>query len=192
MKTDPRLCEHPDRCTFLIAGVGGIAHGDLAPSAASLHQRVHQVGIARLGPPARQTRRVRGVLCMVAEPGCIVRWGVPGRVGWVGWALVWALRSRMGFPRLSWGEASVFGVTADTVSSESPDRLRVDLVAKLREWGSLRSPEVAEAFAKVPREKFAPRRRLPPPTPSGTSSSPSAMPQAGRRALSACHGFKPR
>lgn len=51
-------------------------------------------------------------------------------------------------------------VTADAVLPESPDLLRADLVAKLRESGSLRSPVVAEAFARVPREKFAPEASL--------------------------------
>ncbi|WP_181448802.1 methyltransferase, FxLD system [Nonomuraea aridisoli] len=45
----------------------------------------------------------------------------------------------------------------DTESSTEPaDRLRADMVARLREQGAIRSPEVAEAFAKVPRERFAP------------------------------------
>ncbi|MGI5293062.1 methyltransferase, FxLD system [Nonomuraea polychroma] len=59
-------------------------------------------------------------------------------------------------PNLSDGEANVERVTTDTVSSESPDRLRADMVAQLKDRGSIRSPEVANAFAKVPRERFAP------------------------------------
>ncbi|MET9241305.1 class I SAM-dependent methyltransferase [Nonomuraea sp. NPDC003709] len=45
----------------------------------------------------------------------------------------------------------------DTLSSpESPDLARADIVAQLKGRGSIHSPEVAAAFAKVPREKFAP------------------------------------
>jgi hypothetical protein len=62
---------------------------------------------------------------------------------------------------LSGGEAKVGRVTTETVSAESPDRLRADMVARLKERGVLRSPEVAEAFAKVPREKFAPEASSP-------------------------------
>ncbi|GAA4507974.1 hypothetical protein GCM10023191_067170 [Actinoallomurus oryzae] len=51
-------------------------------------------------------------------------------------------------------------MTADTVSFESSERLRADLVTTLRKRGSLRSPAVAAAFAKVPREKFAPEAPL--------------------------------
>ncbi|WP_193318282.1 bacteriocin immunity protein [Nonomuraea phyllanthi] len=40
--------------------------------------------------------------------------------------------------------------------SESPDRLRAGMVARLKEQGWIRSPEVAAAFAKAPRERFAP------------------------------------
>ncbi|MFI6177962.1 methyltransferase, FxLD system [Nonomuraea sp. NPDC051191] len=43
-----------------------------------------------------------------------------------------------------------------TLSSDSPDRLRAELVAELRRGGWVRSPEVEAAFAKVPRERFAP------------------------------------
>ncbi|WP_405085668.1 methyltransferase, FxLD system [Microbispora sp. NBC_01389] len=42
----------------------------------------------------------------------------------------------------------------------SADRLRAEMVAALTEWGSIRSPEVAEAFAKVPRDRFAPEAAL--------------------------------
>ncbi|MBP2702184.1 hypothetical protein JOL79_00030 [Microbispora sp. RL4-1S] len=45
-------------------------------------------------------------------------------------------------------------------SPESADRLRADLVTALKERGSIRSPEVAEAVAKVPRERFAPEAPL--------------------------------
>ncbi|WP_319019117.1 methyltransferase, FxLD system [Microbispora sitophila] len=51
-------------------------------------------------------------------------------------------------------------MTADARSPESADRLRADLVAALRERGSIRSPEVAAAFTKVPRERFAPEAPL--------------------------------
>ncbi|MFC5828771.1 methyltransferase, FxLD system [Nonomuraea insulae] len=44
----------------------------------------------------------------------------------------------------------------DNLSSESADRLRADMVTQLKKRGSIRSPEVAAAFATVPREKFAP------------------------------------
>lgn len=63
-------------------------------------------------------------------------------------------------PETSWGVANVCRVTAGIVSSESPDLLRADMVAKLRQSGSLRSSVVAEAFATVPREKFAPEAPL--------------------------------
>jgi protein-L-isoaspartate(D-aspartate) O-methyltransferase len=53
-------------------------------------------------------------------------------------------------------------VTADARSPESADRLRADLVTALTERGSIRSPEVAAAFAKVPRERFAPEAPLVP------------------------------
>ncbi|MEV3984312.1 methyltransferase, FxLD system [Nonomuraea sp. NPDC049758] len=43
-----------------------------------------------------------------------------------------------------------------TPPSGSPERLRADLVAELRRAGWIRSPEVEAAFAKVPRERFAP------------------------------------
>jgi protein-L-isoaspartate(D-aspartate) O-methyltransferase len=56
--------------------------------------------------------------------------------------------------------ASVGSVTADTLSSESAARLRAELVATLRQRGSIRTPAVAAAFAKVPREKFAPEASL--------------------------------
>jgi protein-L-isoaspartate(D-aspartate) O-methyltransferase len=56
--------------------------------------------------------------------------------------------------------ANVGPVTADTVSSASSDRLRADLVATLKRRGSLRSPAVTAAFAKVPREKFTPEAAL--------------------------------
>lgn len=52
-------------------------------------------------------------------------------------------------------------MTADILSSESADRLRADLVAALRERGSIRSPAVAAAFASVPRERFVPEASLP-------------------------------
>ncbi|MER7504606.1 methyltransferase, FxLD system [Nonomuraea pusilla] len=45
-------------------------------------------------------------------------------------------------------------------SCESSDRLRDAMVAELRERGVIRSSEVAAAFAKVPREKFAPEASL--------------------------------
>ncbi|MGW4471704.1 methyltransferase, FxLD system [Nonomuraea sp. NPDC004354] len=51
-------------------------------------------------------------------------------------------------------------MTADAPSSETPDRLRADMVAALTERGSIRSPEIATAFAKVPRERFAPEAPL--------------------------------
>ncbi|MFB9833621.1 methyltransferase, FxLD system [Actinoallomurus acaciae] len=51
-------------------------------------------------------------------------------------------------------------MSAGTVSSESPDLLRADLVAALRRSGSLRSSAVAEAFATVPRERFVPEAPL--------------------------------
>ncbi|MDP4512072.1 class I SAM-dependent methyltransferase [Nonomuraea turcica] len=54
-------------------------------------------------------------------------------------------------------EANIERVAIDTLSSsESPDLLRADMVARLQERESIRSPQVAEAFAKVPRERFAP------------------------------------
>ncbi|MEV0827983.1 methyltransferase, FxLD system [Nonomuraea rubra] len=40
--------------------------------------------------------------------------------------------------------------------AECPERLRAEMVTELRARGALRSPEVAAAFAAVPREKFAP------------------------------------
>ncbi|MEV0150016.1 MULTISPECIES: methyltransferase, FxLD system [unclassified Nonomuraea] len=51
-------------------------------------------------------------------------------------------------------------MTIDTLSSESPERLRADMVAVLMERGSIRSPEVEAAFAKVPRDRFAPEASL--------------------------------
>ncbi|WP_346143562.1 methyltransferase, FxLD system [Nonomuraea recticatena] len=51
-------------------------------------------------------------------------------------------------------------MTTDTLPSESPERLRADMVATLTEQGYIRSPEVAAAFAKVPRERFAPEAAL--------------------------------
>ncbi|MER5322530.1 methyltransferase, FxLD system [Streptosporangium roseum] len=51
-------------------------------------------------------------------------------------------------------------MTADTLSPESPERLRADMVATLTEQGSIRSPEVEAAFAKVPRDRFAPEAAL--------------------------------
>ncbi|WP_433435404.1 methyltransferase, FxLD system [Nonomuraea sp. CA-141351] len=59
-------------------------------------------------------------------------------------------------PKLPEDGANVERVTTNTLLSASPDRLRADTVAQLKERGSIRSPEVAEAFARVPREKFAP------------------------------------
>ncbi|MEV4575046.1 methyltransferase, FxLD system [Nonomuraea jabiensis] len=48
-------------------------------------------------------------------------------------------------------------MTIDALSSpKSPDLARADMVAELKDRGAIRSPEVAAAFAKVPREKFAP------------------------------------
>ncbi|OUC94870.1 methyltransferase, FxLD system [Streptosporangium minutum] len=51
-------------------------------------------------------------------------------------------------------------MTADTLSPESAERLRADMVATLIEQGSIRSPEVEAAFAKVPRDRFAPEAPL--------------------------------
>ncbi|MBE1584379.1 hypothetical protein ACFPOI_30370 [Nonomuraea angiospora] len=47
-------------------------------------------------------------------------------------------------------------MTTDTLPSESPDRLRADMVAELKEGAWIRSPHAEAALAKVPREKFAP------------------------------------
>ncbi|MEU8142737.1 methyltransferase, FxLD system [Nonomuraea sp. NPDC048901] len=47
-------------------------------------------------------------------------------------------------------------MTTDTLPSESPDGLRADMVATLKQGAWIRSPHVEAAFAKVPREKFAP------------------------------------
>lgn len=58
-------------------------------------------------------------------------------------------------------EANIERVAIDTLSSsESSEVVRADMVAQLKERGSIHSPEVAEAFAKVPREKFAPEASL--------------------------------
>ncbi|MGP3918267.1 hypothetical protein [Nonomuraea sp. 10N515B] len=46
-------------------------------------------------------------------------------------------------------------MTTDAVSLQSPDRLRADMVASLIERGSIQSPQVEAAFAKVPRHRFA-------------------------------------
>ncbi|MEU6429712.1 methyltransferase, FxLD system [Microbispora sp. NPDC046973] len=51
-------------------------------------------------------------------------------------------------------------MSADARSPKSADRLRADLVTALREHGSIRSLEVAAAFEKVPRERFAPEAPL--------------------------------
>lgn len=61
---------------------------------------------------------------------------------------------------LSYGRVSVVQVTQDTVSSELSGRLRAEMVDQLQARGSIRSTEVAAAFAKVPREKFAPEASL--------------------------------
>ncbi|RSN11604.1 methyltransferase, FxLD system [Nonomuraea sp. WAC 01424] len=47
-------------------------------------------------------------------------------------------------------------MTTDLVPSDSPDRLRADMVSELRRGGWIRSPAVESAFAKVPRDRFAP------------------------------------
>lgn len=53
--------------------------------------------------------------------------------------------------------ANIEQVPSDNPSSvESPEFLRDAMVAELRERGAIRSSEIAAAFAKVPREKFAP------------------------------------
>ncbi|NRQ34559.1 methyltransferase, FxLD system, partial [Nonomuraea sp. NN258] len=51
-------------------------------------------------------------------------------------------------------------MTTDAVSPQSPDRLRAEMVATLIERGSVRSPQVEAAFAKVPRHRFAPEAPL--------------------------------
>ncbi|WP_084259686.1 methyltransferase, FxLD system [Microtetraspora malaysiensis] len=51
-------------------------------------------------------------------------------------------------------------MTADTLPSESPERLRAAMVTTLTEQGYIRSPEVQAAFAAVPRERFAPEASL--------------------------------
>ncbi|MEV4378501.1 methyltransferase, FxLD system [Streptosporangium sp. NPDC049644] len=51
-------------------------------------------------------------------------------------------------------------MTADTLPSATPDLLRADMVATLKERGSIRSPQVEAAFAAVPRERFAPEAPL--------------------------------
>jgi protein-L-isoaspartate(D-aspartate) O-methyltransferase len=47
-------------------------------------------------------------------------------------------------------------VTTDTVSTESAQQLRAGMVIALQERGSIRRPEVAAAFLRVPREVFGP------------------------------------
>jgi protein-L-isoaspartate(D-aspartate) O-methyltransferase len=74
----------------------------------------------------------------------------------LGWMELGARRGER--PELS--GTNIERVNTDTLSSsESPDRVRADMVARLRDKGSIRSPEVARAFAKVPRERFAPEAR---------------------------------
>ncbi|WP_433496759.1 methyltransferase, FxLD system [Sphaerimonospora sp. CA-214678] len=55
-------------------------------------------------------------------------------------------------------------MTADTLSpgssSQSPERLRAEMVAQLKREGWIRAGEVADAFAAVPREMFAPEAPL--------------------------------
>ncbi|MEV4079456.1 methyltransferase, FxLD system [Nonomuraea fuscirosea] len=51
-------------------------------------------------------------------------------------------------------------MTTDILPSESPDRLRAEMVAKLKHGTWIRSAEVEAAFARVPREKFAPEAPL--------------------------------
>ncbi|MER5627883.1 hypothetical protein ABT061_43355 [Streptosporangium sp. NPDC002544] len=51
-------------------------------------------------------------------------------------------------------------MSTDTLPSATPDLLRADMVATLKERGSIRSPQVEAAFAAVPRERFAPEASL--------------------------------
>ncbi|GAA3550176.1 hypothetical protein GCM10022419_033030 [Nonomuraea rosea] len=51
-------------------------------------------------------------------------------------------------------------MTTDAVSLQSPDHLRAAMVDKLIERGSIQSPQVEAAFAKVPRHRFAPETSL--------------------------------
>ncbi|MFC6365026.1 hypothetical protein [Nonomuraea thailandensis] len=70
--------------------------------------------------------------------------------------------------------ANIEQVPSDSPSSaESPDRLRDAMVAELRERGAIRSSEIAAAFAKVPREKFAPEAPLSAAYPRATTPSSS-------------------
>src|SRR5512139_1263882 len=41
-------------------------------------------------------------------------------------------------------------------SDASAEQLRADMIIRLQEQGYIRSPQVADAFARVPREVFAP------------------------------------
>ncbi|MEU4726310.1 methyltransferase, FxLD system [Nonomuraea dietziae] len=51
-------------------------------------------------------------------------------------------------------------MTTDILPSGSPDRLRADMIAKLKQDAWIRSPEVETAFTRVPREQFAPEAPL--------------------------------
>jgi protein-L-isoaspartate(D-aspartate) O-methyltransferase len=51
-------------------------------------------------------------------------------------------------------------MTTDAISLQSPDHLRAAMVDKLIERGSIQSPQVEAAFAKVPRHRFAPEAPL--------------------------------
>lgn len=55
--------------------------------------------------------------------------------------------------------ATVASMTAESVTQD-PAQLRAAMVAKLREKGYIRTPEVAAAFERVPREQFAPSEPL--------------------------------
>jgi protein-L-isoaspartate(D-aspartate) O-methyltransferase (PCMT) len=50
-------------------------------------------------------------------------------------------------------------VSIDVLSPGSAARLRADMVAAMQEKGRIRRPEVAVAFAKVPREVFGPEAK---------------------------------